>query len=75
VSGPSKVSFNSESEFECRSAPSQPPARISWKIRIQNEIVVDLREGLNNENDKVFHFFVDISKGRIMRVVGEESLK
>ena len=53
VTGPSKVSFNSESEFECRSAPSQPPARISWNIRIRNE-TVHMAEGLNNENKKVF---------------------
>jgi hypothetical protein len=52
VTGPSKVTVNSESEFTCRSAPSQPAAQISWLIRINN-VTVDLGEGRDIEIEKV----------------------
>ena len=52
VTGPTRVTFNSESEFGCRAASSQPPARLSWRINVNN-VTVDMGEGLDNESEKV----------------------
>ena len=52
VAGPTRVTFNSESEFGCRAASSQPPARLSWRINVDN-VTVDMGEGLENESEKV----------------------
>ena len=34
VNGPNKMSFDNDREFTCKASPSQPPARLSWRVVI-----------------------------------------
>lgn len=32
VNGPNKMSFDTDREFTCKASPSQPPARLLWRV-------------------------------------------